>query len=460
MSKAPLSPSRPTDEDSAAKLHEIYDEMRSRQRKAIQKAGALRSDPYFVPDGLLSANPDATPSDALSGPDMSTDDRRCLAISSIVDESTEAHWTPAFLELQRRLQDEFAPYGLTFSQIPPKVGGGQLHWTLMQLVGFPDYDAEVLQEDTVYLSPEYLDCVQDSLTVGGLDTGIHITYVGVILVATGLLMIGVPSLDINEARDIVRSRLEVNKLPLKEPFVNDIVHSTLYRVAGDASNMPKDLHIRLMDLAKEYENVNFGTVVHRKFQIGPASWRVLSQEMKATPPARRWELTVETPGETFNANIMDERGFTVSGASGQNLAKELRQVLARQTSEVNDHKDQANNAPDIPVIMRPLTPPTRGAAEEKGAQNQDMTSPAALEEMKNVHEEVRERIDALDVRDSIPKASSIATSKEHQEALDGGIHESAATISGAAGLALAQELQKKLQEEQRALDRMYYTDFY
>ena len=135
-------------------------------------------------------------------------------------------------------------------------------------------------------------------------------------------------------------------------------------------------------------------------------------------------------------------------------------MLARQTSEVNDHKDQANNAPGVPVIMRPLTPPSRGSAEEKGAQNQDMTSPAALEEMKNVHEEVRERIDALDVRDSIPKALSIATSKEHQEALDGGIHDSAATISGAAGLALAQELQKKLQEEQRALDRMYYTDFY
>lgn len=455
--EAPLSPLRPTDEGSAAKLHSIYDEMRSRQRKAIQKAGALRSDPYFVPDGGLSANPDATPSDALSGPDMSTDDRRCLAISSIVDESTEAHWTPAFLELQRRLQDEFAPYGLTFSQSPPKVGGGQLHWTLMQLVGFPDYEAEVLQEDTIYLSPEYLDCVQDSLTVGGLDTGIHITYVGVILVATGLLMIGVPSLDINEARDIVRSRLEENELPLKEPFANDIVHSTLYRVAGDASNIPKDLHLRLMDLAKEYENVNLGTVVHRKFQIGPASWRVLSQEMKATPPARRWELTVETPGEVFNANIMDERGFTVSGASGQNLAKELRQVLSRQNSEVND---QANNALEIPVIMRPLTPPTRGAADEKGAQNQDMTSPAALEEMKNVHEEVLERIDSLDVRDSIPKASSIATSKEHREALDGSMHDSAATISGAAGLALAQELQKKLQEEQRALDRMYYTDFY
>ena len=431
----PLSPSRPTDEESAARLRKIYHEMRTRQRKAIEKAGALRSDPFFVPDGQLSANPDATPADALSGPDISADDRRCLAISSIIDESTECHWSPAFLELQRRLQGEFAQYGLTFSQDPPKVGGGQLHWTLMQLVGFPDYDAEVLQEDTVYLSSQYLDCVQDSLTVGGLDTGIHINYVGVILVATGLLMIGVPSLDINEARDIVRSRLEDYKLPLKEPFVNDICHSTLWRVAGDANNMPKDLHVRLMKLAKEYEDVNLGTVVHRKFQIGPASWRVLSSEMQGTPPSRRWELNAETPRETFDANVMDERGFTVSGASGQNLAKELRQVLARQTLE-------------------------REKKEDEGDQKEDTALPAALEEMKNVHEEVRERIDELEVRDSIPHASLTSTSKQQLEALDRGMHDSAATISGAAGLALAQELQKKLEEEQRALDRMYYTDFY
>ena len=313
------TPPRPTDEDLAAKLHQIYDEMRSRQRKAIEKAGALRSDPYFVPDGRLSSNPYATPADALSAPDISADDRRCLAISSIVDESTETNWTKAFLELQRRLREEFAPHGLIFSQTPPRVGGGQLHWTLMQLVGFRDYDSEVLRKDSVYLSPEYLDVVQDSLTVGGLDKGVHITYVGVILVDTGLLMIGMPSLDINEARDTVRSRLEVEKLPLKEPFVNDIVHSTLYRVAGDADDMPKDLHMRLLALAKEYENVNLGTIIHRNFQIGPGSFRVLSSEMQATPPLRRWELAAETPGELFNASVTEERGFTVSGASGQNL---------------------------------------------------------------------------------------------------------------------------------------------
>lgn len=469
---------RPTDAASASKLHEIYDEMRTRQQKAIRKAGTMRSDPFFVPDAKLNGA-GSVAADALSG-DISTDDRRCLAVSSVIDESVDCHWTDAFHDLQKRLREEFSPYGLTFSQHPPPVGAGQLHWTLMQLVGFPDYDSEVLlkqsgdaatstacntvtgdggENRSVYLSAEYLDCVQDSLMVGGLDTGIHIQYAGVVLVATGLLMVGVPSLDINAARDVVRNRLSDNNLPLKEPFVNDIVHSTLYRVAGDPADMPKDLHVRLMKLAKEFESINLGTVVLNKFQIGPASWRVLSHEMETTPPARKWELPVETPSESFNENVLNERGYTVSGASGANLAKELRQVLSRQTSEVDDRKGQVAVDAGLP-FMRPLTPP-RGEDGEDGHEDLggEKISPNAaagvgMDEMKNFHEEVRERIDTLHVRDSIPQASSAKVEEDSLATC------STATISGAAGLALSQELQKKLMEEQRALDRMYYTDFY
>lgn len=205
---------RPSDKVASAKLKSIYDEMRSRQLKAIEKAGTLRSDQFFVPDAKV-AGEGFVPSDAISG-EGDVDDRRCLAISAIVDSSVRSSWTGAFRELQRRLKEEVGQYGLIFSQDPPVVGGGQLHWTLMQLVGFPDYDVEVDQpENSVYLSSEYMDCVQDSLTVGGLDAAIHIQYVGVIVVATGLLMVGIPSLDINEARDSVRSRLADGRLPLK-----------------------------------------------------------------------------------------------------------------------------------------------------------------------------------------------------------------------------------------------------
>ena len=86
-------------------------------------------------------------------------------------------------------------------------------------------------------------------------------------------------------------------------------------------------------------------------------------------------------------------------------------------------------------------------------------SPPALvlDGMKNLPNAVRERIDSADVRDSVPQASHAPVSEE-ESAMNTWDH--AATVSGAGGLALAQELQKKLEEDKRALDRMYYTDFY
>jgi hypothetical protein len=421
---------RPSDKVASAKLKSIYDEMRSRQLKAIEKAGTLRSDQFFVPDAKV-AGEGFVPSDAISG-EGDVDDRRCLAISAIVDSSVRSSWTGAFRELQRRLKEEVGQYGLIFSQDPPVVGGGQLHWTLMQLVGFPDYDVEVDQpENSVYLSSEYMDCVQDSLTVGGLDAAIHIQYVGVIVVATGLLMVGIPSLDINEARDSVRSRLADGRLPLKEPFVNDIIHSTLYRVAGDPADMPVDLHHKLIKLAKEFENVTLGSVILEKLQIGPASWRVLKSEMECTPALRKWELPVETPSEKYNAKILSEEGgtgrecYTVSGASGANLAKELRQVIRKQRSHSINIED--------PVLDAAIGDGKKSA--------------------------VSERIGAFDLRKNaphVPQASADQVSAYEEDYA----RDNMATLTGAGGIALAQELQKKLAEEQRALDNLFYTDFY
>eukprot|EP00978_Attheya_sp_CCMP212_P034739 scaffold147223_cov60-Attheya_sp.AAC.3 len=109
---------------------------------------------------------------------------------------------------------------------------GQLHWTVLQLVGFADYEMHVAkalgsdadtdtdtddagkddsEEENCPFYTQYLDCVQDSLAVGGLDQAITITYIGVIAVSTGLLMVGVPSKDsmyINDARDLLRDMLQ------------------------------------------------------------------------------------------------------------------------------------------------------------------------------------------------------------------------------------------------------------
>ena len=297
-------------------LEPIYDEMRTRNRNAIKTAKAMREDGFFREDRSRD-----------------DDERRCLAISAIIDDSVQAEWSPELLKLQETLQDLF-PEDLHFGQrVEPNKVDGQLHWTVMQLVGFADFEQECSstvneEKSSLYSQQEYLDCIQDSLACGGLDTHLEITYVGLIAVPTGLLMIGIPSIDTNDVRERLRTRLQDRGLPLKEPFVNNIVHSTLFRVL---SNKPK-LYERLLEIAQEYEDVYLGKVTLQKFQIGPASWRMLHSEVNATPPWRSWQMADTTASQAYLDRLEQdqERGVvTVSGATGAKLAKEIKGVLER-----------------------------------------------------------------------------------------------------------------------------------
>ena len=54
--------------------------------------------------------------------------------------------------------------------------------------------------------------------------------------------------------------------------------------------------------------------------------------MAATPPLRVWTLSSKTPKELYDSTLCSEGGsnhYTVSGASGSNLAFELKQNLSR-----------------------------------------------------------------------------------------------------------------------------------
>jgi len=316
-------------------LEPIYDEMRDRNRGTIEQAKAMREDGFFRDNRARS-----------------DDDRRCLAISAILDESVDAQWSPAYKALNQVLQTEF-PDDLHFGQRPvPNKVDGQLHWTVMQLVGFNEYDEECSSEETKFQQEEYLDCIQDSLTAGGLDSHLTIHYVGVIAVATGLLMIGVPSIDTNDVRDRLRSRLEARGLPLKEPFVNNIVHSTLFRVTNDQPQ----LYSRLLEIAQEYEMADLGHVCIKSFQIGPASWRMLDSEVTATPSWRTWEVNEKTAAQVHLDRIGDagaDRSIqTVSGATGAKLAQELKNALAEQRKQqaINESdEEKSQSSADTPT---------------------------------------------------------------------------------------------------------------
>lgn len=391
-----------------SKLDEIYSEMRSRNKSAILKAGAMRCDNFF------SENPGRT-----------DDDRRCLAISAVMDESMPCSFSSHYDRLTKTLLKEF-PNDLHFAQsVNNWSQQGQLHWTAMQLVGFADYEEECSShEDSAYFQQEYLNCIQDSLHLGGLDRAFTIHYVGVIAVSTGLLMIGVPSIDLNIARDALRTKLASRGLPLKEPFVNNICHSTLFRVTN--LQQPSQ-HARLLQIAKDYENVHLGTVTIQNLQVGPASWRMLSSEIKATPPLRKWALPVNTPTQEYCNQVLQQTRsvFTVSGASGVGLAKEVQRTLLLQ----NTSKDEQ----DENTLLN--------------QQENNRTSPTPVHHGgggDNVFDHFQ------DVKERSESPLAVA---DHSAI-------NASTVSGAGGALLAQELQQMLKCEQTLLDAFYNRDFY
>lgn len=385
-----------------SKLDKIYSEMRSRNKTAILKAGAMRSDCFFA-----------------ENPGRTDDDRRCLAISAVIDDSVACRFSSHYERLIKTLLQEF-PNDLHFAQSVNSSQQGQLHWTAMQLVGFADYEEECSSpEDSAYFQQEYLNCIQDSLHLGGLDRAFTIHFVGVIAVSTGLLMIGVPSIDLNIARDALRTKLASRGLPLKEPFINDICHSTLFRV----TNLQKpSQHDRLLQIAKEYENIHLGSATIQSLQMGPASWRMLSTEIEATPPLRKWILPKNTPTQEYCNQVLQQTRsvYTVSGASGVVLAKEVQKTL--QFKNNAKEEQEANIALDTKENVR--------------------TSPDHFDQFPaNIDKKER-------------RESPVVVPVVDHSAIN------ASTVSGAGGALLAQELQQMLKSEQMLLDAFYNRDFY
>jgi len=461
----------------AATFKRTYDEMRTRQRKAILQEKSMRADSYFA-----------------KNPARMDDDRRCLAISCVMNDenladSSDCLWTDAYRELQGRLKelcpgvsgknnnmpdnDPEKQKNMRFGQSADVDGGicGQLHFTLMQLVGFPDYEVE-MQGNSIYTSSQYMDCVQDALIVGGMDAEVKIHFIGCIAVSTGLLMIGVPdATNLNQARDCVREKLSHRGFPLKEPFVNDIVHSTLFRVTDNADPA---LYQKTLDLAKEFERVHLGTLTLRNFQIGPASWRMLPEEIAATPPWRKWTLPHLSTQEEYQNGVVgapETRScFTVSGASGRKLAQELKKRLEMKRELDGDReydspgkgdRNEECKKQDSPVnamlklsmTMSPFRKDER-ITEERAYKENDMNlcnfnikkfnSPyyknSGYDGPICIHTELNEQVE--------------------DEAKDDIMAKNAVTVSGASGLMLAQELQKRLEMEKQRLVSVYQKDFF
>ena len=163
---------------------------------------------------------------------------------------------------------------------------GRLHWTLMQLISFADYPPTKGGR----ASAAYGQAIERALDIHGPFT---IQYHGIIAVGTGLVAVGVCDIDINAIRDKLRQELteaaaQDGGYAFGEPFVNNIVHSTLLRFSGGAGS--GEAAEKVLAVAREFEAVPLGVGQVGALQVGEASWRMMETELAETPPVHKWQL--------------------------------------------------------------------------------------------------------------------------------------------------------------------------
>ncbi|GMI03275.1 hypothetical protein TrVE_jg4103 [Triparma verrucosa] len=287
--------------------HGIYSEMRSRNLNNITGGG--KAPPTFNIDTKMGHHTYRA----------GGDHRRCLSMYSFPNITL----SPTGRQLFNELNDLFShdPSVVLFSPSPPSDTSspniwGRLHWTLMQIQGFNSYTPQTSPN----ANETFGKCIQTSFQSA---PEIHVRLTGIIAVGTGLVMVGLPSYDVNSLRDTVRESVKSGECPgydLKEPFVNDICHSTVLRLTGDGDG---GLAEKVLDIARRYGEADLGSMKVDRVNVGEASWRMMDAELEKTPAFWSWkiggeeeELTTDESEEDENVDVKAGGGRTPRTPSG------------------------------------------------------------------------------------------------------------------------------------------------
>ena len=192
------------------------------------------------------------------------DNRFCQAIFSII--SDNKHLTYNFNNLFDLLLNENCGILYKINNDNYKAFGS-LHFTFMQQISFNDFNNDQLSLEELKL---HHDILKDIIV---LPFNIH--YNKLICTQTNLALCGYPDIDINSLRDKYRDRCKFYNLKLKEPYYNDIIHSTLFRFTNETDH---EIFI------KKYEyylnnDIDYGYVTIDHFNIGNGTWKLNPNEI-------------------------------------------------------------------------------------------------------------------------------------------------------------------------------------
>lgn len=138
-----------------------------------------------------------------------------------------------------------------------------LHFTMFQFVGFDTQKVKRYLKEHVnshlYLALQQL-----------VPQSFGIQYKGVIVTPKAIILKGYPHQDVNAIRSIIRTTLIHD-----EPYTNYACHSTIARFKKELTRSQIQ---KLLDLCREYENVNFGWFWVPEFQLGIGTWKLNNHE--------------------------------------------------------------------------------------------------------------------------------------------------------------------------------------
>lgn len=222
-------------------MNVIYDEMTQRNRLLIAEEG-------FSHDPALLAKEDM---------------RRCLALYSF------GTYHPSHNMMRLR---EFDKEGFIY-EWDPNVAKDvpRFHHTFLQLVTFGH---EVIYQ-TYMQDPAFKEALVSYMSSFPVYT-IH--YTRLVAVPTGVILVGIPSVDLNALRDELRWHMVSRGFPVIEAYTNNIAHGTLLRLHSPLS--PKRQK-QLLDLVDSLNAActDYGSLVVSDLLCSLASWKMTREEV-------------------------------------------------------------------------------------------------------------------------------------------------------------------------------------
>lgn len=220
----------------------IYDEMMNRNEQKLKQSG-------FQWDAILK--------------NAWKDGRQCLAIYK---EICPTDVTPAFKNVIRIIDSlsncivSYIPAELYASSglpsPPPTHATGVLHTTFMQLRTFGSEEVGGTNDWSIiksYLKP---------------TLPLTIIFHRICITPSSIVVLGIPSRDINKDREKIR-----DNLPVIEPYKCDIVHATLARFHSNPSLETQQKINALNQWNKNNDKFLFKSTIDQ-WNIGKASWKV------------------------------------------------------------------------------------------------------------------------------------------------------------------------------------------